>query len=127
MFEMSHLLISLHPHILISLVSCVLTCILTSSHPYFLCSCELSCIPHLYNLIYSGSCAVACIPESSYPQVRVCLLVTSHPHFLISLGSCTPGAFWYPRILTSSGSSVRKYLGNWDQIEVTLILLGSHT
>ena len=79
------LLVSLHPHILVSLVSCtpgacwypriftlsylqvyvlrVLAGILASSHPYIL------------SFMYSR-----------------CLLVSSHLHILISLGSCTPCA-----------------------------------
>ena len=68
-----HLLLSLHPCIVISSDSYVLAFNLTSSHP------------HILRLMYS-----------------VCMLVSSHPHIFISLRSCTPGACWCSRILTSS-------------------------
>ena len=103
------LLVSSHPHILISLCLCVLACILTSLHsrifrfispflhPYILissASCELACIlasshPHIIKficgclytrmLISSDLYVFACILASSYPQVYVRLLVCSHP------------------------------------------------
>ena len=123
-----HLLVSLYPRIVISLCSCVPTCILASLHPHvlwFMC-------PHLHPciIISSGLCMLTCnlvsshslilsfmysvlvgILALSHPHIlrfmySGCLLVSSHYHILISLGSCTLGACWYPRILTSSYSQV---------------------
>ena len=104
-----HLLVSLYPRIVISLCSCVPTCILTSLHPHilwFMCSHLHPCI-----IISSGSCMLTCNLVSSHSLIlsfmySVYLLVSSHYHILISLGSCTLGACWYPRILTSSYSQV---------------------
>ena len=61
----------------------------------------ISSHPHIV-ISFLCTCFYPCIPASSYPQIRMCLLLTSHPHILISLGSCTPGACWCSRILTSS-------------------------
>ena len=66
MFDIFDWFISWHPHIFISLGSCVLAYILASLHP------------RIFRLIYR-----VCIPASSYPQVRVCLLVSLHPHILV--------------------------------------------
>ena len=121
MFEMFELLISSHPHILISSVSCVLACTLTSSHPYilvFMCTCLYPTSLHTHILRFMCRRLHPCILLSSDSRVLACNLAS---HILISLDSCSPGAFWYPRILTSSGSSARKYLGNWNQIK-TMVL-----
>ena len=117
---------SSHPHILISLWSCVFACILASLHPRilrFMCPRLHPCI-----LISSGSCVLACNLVSSRPPIlrlmySVCLLVSVHPHILISLSSCTLGACWrwYLRILISSGSSARTCLGNWNQIKAMVL------
>ena len=125
MFDMFDLFLSPHPHIL---RSCALACILASSHPYihmFVCTCLYPRIfihphtlrfmcPHLHpcTLASSDSRVFACNLLSSYPLIlrimySVRLLVSSHPHILISLCSCTPGAFWYPCILTFSYPQVR--------------------
>ena len=104
----------LYPRILISLCSCVLSCILTSLHSHifrFICPCWHPCI-----LISSGSCVLACILTSShfissvtcaclytyvltssYPQVHMRLSVLSHPHILASSGLCV-----FVSMLTSS-------------------------
>ena len=128
-----HLLLSSHPHILISLCLCVLACILASLHPHvfrFICPCFYSCI-----IISSGSCVLICILASShphilrfmcacwypriftssYPQVYVCLLVCSHPQvsvFLIKMNNC---------ILASSSSlvlcnCVRQFVNNLQMV-----------
>ena len=103
-------------YILISLGSCALAYIIAFSYPYilmFVCAC-------LYPRILTSAHPQVHVPSlaSPYPQICVCLLVTLHfhtlrfmysgclqssqPHILISLCSCTPGACWFPRILTSS-------------------------
>ena len=125
MFDMFDLFISLHPHILMSLGSCALACILASLYPYvrvYLLASLRPCIlaslhpyvcvymlvsSHSYILISLGSCALTYIPASSYPQVPMCLLLSSCPRILISLGWCTLGAGWYSRILTSRYFYVR--------------------
>ena len=112
-----------YPRILISLGSCALACILASLHPYilmFVCTCLYPRIltpsysqvhvpspKSLHPRILRFVCAYACNLVSSHPLIlrlmySMCLLVSSHFHVLISLGSCTLGACWYPRILTSS-------------------------
>ena len=112
-----HLLVSLYPRIVISLCSCVPTCILASLHPHilwFMC-------PHLHPciIISSGLCMLTCNLVSSHSLIlsfmySVYLLVSSHYHILISLGSCTLGACWYPRIITSS----------YPQVHVLWVLVG---
>ena len=114
----------LYPHIL---RSGALACILASSHPYihmFVCTCLY---PRIFTSSYpqihvpslaslhphiSDSRVFACNLLSSYSLIlrimySVRFLVSSHPHVLISLCSCTPGAFWYPCILTFSYPQVR--------------------
>ena len=106
----------LYPHILRFLCTGLYHCILVSLYPYVRVCLLVS--SHPYIRTSSGSCTFTCILASSYPQICVCLLVTLHfhtlrfmnsgclqssqPHILISLCSCTPGACWFPRILTSS-------------------------
>ena len=124
MFDMFDLVISSHPHILISLGICTLACILASSHPYifmFECPCLYRCIltssilrfmcPRLHPciFIFLVSCVLASNLLSSHPLIlglvySMCLLVSSHPHLLISL-SC----------------NVHTCLGNWNQIK-TMVL-----
>ena len=114
----------LYHGILISIGSCVHACILASLHPHilrFICSFLHPCI-----LISLGLCVLACNLVSShhlilrftycvllgifislYPHIlrfmySRSLLVSSHSHILISLGSCTLGGCWYPRILKCS-------------------------
>ena len=114
-FDMFDLFISSHPHILRFLCTCLYPCILASLYPYVRVYLLVSSHPHILRfmclhlhpciLISSGLCVLACILVSSYPlilRLMYCgyVLVSSHPHILI--GSCTPGACWYPRILTSS-------------------------
>ena len=95
--------ISSNPCIIISWGSCVLACILASSHPHtfgFMCAFRH---PHIL--------------ASSYSKVLVCLLASSRPHVLTSWGSCVLACIlafldphrlrflciWlYPRILKSS-------------------------
>ena len=119
-----HLLVSLHPRIFISLYFCVLACILAYLHPHIL---RFMC-PHLHSciLISSGSCVLACNLVSSHVFLfrliySVCLMLSLHTHILLSLGSCTPGACWYPCILKSS----------YPYIHVLWVLVGifapSHT
>ena len=89
------LLVSSHPHILISLGLCTMSAcwyshVRTSSYPYVhvlqvLVGTLTSSHPHILMFVYS-----------------VCLLVSSQPHILIFLGSYTPGACWYPCIFISS-------------------------
>ena len=120
-----HLLVPLHPLIVISSCLCVLACILTSLHPHFvrfICPCLHPCIlisassrvlacilasshPHIlrFILISSGSCVLVGILTSSYPRVYVWLLVCSHLQvnvFLIWINIC---------VIVSSSSLV---LGN---------------
>ena len=79
--------ISLHLHILISLVSCALSCILTSSHPHI--------------LMFVSTCLYPRILTSSYPQVHMRLLTSLHPDILRFVCACL-----YPCILTSSKPQV---------------------
>ena len=97
MFDIFDLFTSSHPHILISLGSCALVCILASSYPHILrlvCTClRLSILTSSYLQVYMPlpaslhphiltfvcACLYPCILTSSYPQVYVCLLVCSHP------------------------------------------------
>ena len=115
MFDMIDLFVTLHPHILRALCtclypdilitswSCALSCILESWHPHsisFMCPCL-----HPWLLTSSASCVLVCNLASSLPLIlrlmySVCLLVSSHPHILIF-----------------SGSSVHTCLGNWNQIK----------
>ena len=105
-----HLCNCLYPPILISLISCVHACILASLHPHilkFMYSRYLLVSLHPHILISLGLRMLSCNLVSSHPLVltfmySVCLLLSAHPYILISLGSCTLGACWYPRILTSS-------------------------
>ena len=125
MFDIFDLFISSHLHILISLCSCVLACILASLHPHifrFICpclhpwilissgSCVLACIlasshtyiprficVSLYPHIFMCACLYPCIRTSSCPQVHVRLLVSSHSHNLVSSGLCVLTNISYPR------------------------------
>ena len=105
-----HLCNCLYPRILIFLGSCVRACILASLHPHifrFVYSRYLLASSHPHILISFGLCVLACNLVSLHPHIlrfmySRSLLLFSHPHILISLGSCTLGAYWYPRILTSS-------------------------
>ena len=83
------LLVSSHPCILISSGSCVLACILTSSHPQV----------HVYLLVYlhpdilisSGSCALVGILASSYSRILRFMCAGSHPQinvFSIRMNNC---------------------------------------
>ena len=116
MFYMFDLFISSHPHILISLGSCSLTCILASSHPHILMFVFFLVSSHPYVLISSDLCTLA---ASLHPHILrfVCACLSPHilltlrsytlcacwfTHIPISLGSCILGVCWYPRILTCS-------------------------
>ena len=100
MFDMFDLFISLHPHILMSLGSCALACILASLYPYVrvyllaslrpciltsLCLCVHACIfafLHPYILRFMCPHLHPCILISSGSYVLASILVSSHPHIL---------------------------------------------
>ena len=124
------LLVSSHPHLIISLCSCTpgacwYPCILISSYPlvhilWVLLNILVSSHPHILKFMYSecllvsshryilmslvsctmGVCWYPCILTSSYPSCTPG--ACCYPHTLISLGSCAPGTCWYPCILTFS-------------------------
>ena len=66
MFDWFYLFMSSHPHILVSLCSCVLACILTSLHPHAHVWLLVSLHPHI--LISSGFFVLA---VCSHPRVNV--------------------------------------------------------
>ena len=87
----SDLLVTLYPHILLSLGSCTLCvccypCIFLSSYP------QVHVLQDWYPRVL----------RSSYPQVYVFLFVTLYPHILLSLGSYTLCACCYISILMAS-------------------------
>ena len=104
MFDMFHLFISSHPHIIMFLGSCALACFLASSHSHILIFMCTSLYPRILTSSYPQvhvPLLAPCILISSGLCVLACIIESSHSHILSFM--C---AYWYPCILTSSDPQV---------------------